>query len=206
MKFIALFLIITIGAWSPLIFDIEYLNNYQTPLSWSFFLVSGVILYRMKFKKNNYFKLFLFRNYIKFKRLFGDINQKLKPETDNKQQTPLQMKSIKLWKLLLRDSNSNMSCSLINKIRQIEKDNMLVILSQINEQDYLLTIMDVDTTKSCLYEVPIYSKISTILIDTFDTENQKRMNLRQSVKKESISNDLDKLINEQVKSLIKTLD
>ena len=206
MKFIALFLIITIGAWSPLIFDIEYLNNYQTPLSWSFFLVSGVILYRMKFKKNNYFKLFLFRNYIKFKRLFGDINQKLKPETDNKQQTPLQMKSIKLWKLLLRDSNSNMSCSLINKIRQIEKDNMLVILSQINEQDYLLTIMDVDTTKSCLYEVPIYSKISTILIDTFDTENQKRMNLRQSVKKESISNDLDKLINKQVKSQIKTLD
>jgi hypothetical protein len=116
---------------------------------------------------------------------------------------PIQYKSVRLWKLLLRDEESQITCSLGNRIRQIEKDNMLLILSPINQQDFMLTIMDVDSEKSCLYEVPIHSKYSESLIEIFDSENEKRMTLMQKEKKQSIHNDLDKLIAQQEQVLRK---
>jgi hypothetical protein len=61
--------------------------------------------------------------------------------------------------------------------------------------------MDVDNNKSCLYEIPIYSRISDNLIEVFDNENERRMNLGQSEKRQSIHNDLDKLISQQQESL-----
>jgi hypothetical protein len=116
---------------------------------------------------------------------------------------PIQYKSVRLWKLLLRDEGSQITCSLGNRIRQIEKNNMLLILSPINQQDFMLTIMDVDSEKSCLYEVPIHSKYSESLIEIFDSENEKRMTLMQKEKKQSIHNDLDKLISQQEQVLRK---
>jgi hypothetical protein len=141
------------------------------------------------------------KNYIRFKWSVSNINKTLKAEPENHEILPIQTKSIKLWKLLLRDDESQISCSLGNRIRQIEKDNMLLILSPINQLDFQLTIMDVDNNKSCLYEIPIYSRISDNLIEVFDNENERRMNLGQSEKRQSIHNDLDKLISQQQESL-----
>jgi hypothetical protein len=108
---------------------------------------------------------------------------------------------MRLWKLLLRDLGSQISCSLGNRIRQIEKDNMLLILSPINQVDYQLTIMDVDNNKSCLYEIPVHSKFAESLIEIFDTENERRMSIGQIEKRKSIHNDLDKLISQQENAL-----
>jgi hypothetical protein len=166
-----------------------------------FFLLVGYGTYKLKFNKKNSFKNFIYRNYIKFKWGLQNINEKLQAKPENSEILPIQTKSIKLWKLLLRDDKSQISCSLGNKIRQIEKDNMLLILSPINQQDFQLTIMDVDNNKSCLYEIPIYSRLSENLIDAFDSENEKRMNEGQSEKRQSIHNDLDKLIYQQQESL-----
>jgi hypothetical protein len=57
--------------------------------------------------------------------------------------------------------------------------------------------MDVDENKSCLYEIRFGDKSSTVLMDLFDTENEKRMLMGQSEKRESIHNDLDKLLKQQ---------
>ena len=86
---------------------------------------------------------------------------------------------------------------MIDKVRQIERDNMIVLLSPMNEVDHLMTIMDVDDNKSCLYEIRFSNKSSQNLIDLFDTENEKRMLQGQSEKRESIHNDLDKLLKQQ---------
>ena len=86
---------------------------------------------------------------------------------------------------------------MVNKIRQIEKDNMVIILTPMNEQDYLMTIMDVDNNKSCLYEIRIGNKNSILLIDLFDNENEKRMLIGQKEKRDTIQNDLDKLLKQQ---------
>ena len=157
--------------------------------------------YKVRFQRRNSFRNFIYRNYIRSRWILNDICEKLNTHPQDSEILPIQTKSIKLWKLLLRDEKSQISCSLGNRIRQIEKDNMLLILSPINQQDYQLTIMDVDINKSCLYEIPINSKLSENLIDHFDNENEKRMNFGQSEKRQSIHSDLDRLISQQQESL-----
>jgi hypothetical protein len=70
------------------------------------------------------------------------LNRNISKEETKSEILPIQYKSVRLWKLLLRDGDSVISCSMVNKIRQIEKDNMLLILSPINEMDYQMTIME----------------------------------------------------------------
>jgi hypothetical protein len=144
----------------------------------------------------NRIKRNLFRNYISLKWNLSALKSRFETQElpDNR---PIQVKSFRLWKLLLKDHESVISCSMIDKVRQIERDNMLVLLSPMNEIDHLMTIMDVDDNKSCLYEIRFSNKSSQNLIDLFDTENEKRMLQGQSEKRESIHNDLDKLLKQQ---------
>lgn len=142
-------------------------------------------------------KIFLFRKYIKTKEYCRSIKDKVIESREPHDNLPIQVKSAKLWKLLLRDSGSVISCSMVNKIRQIERDNMLIIMSPLNEMDSMMTIMDVDNNKSCLYEIRFGNRSSSTLIELFDMENEKRMLMGQSEKRESIHNDLDKLLSQQ---------
>ena len=150
----------------------------------------------MKSIKNN-LKFFIFRKYISSKNYFKRVKETIDHDKDTHDNLPIQVKSTKLWKLLLKDSESVISCSMVNKIRQIEKDNMLVTMKPMNERDCLMTIMDVDDNKSCLYEIRFGDKSSLALMDLFDTENERRMLLGQSEKRDSIHNDLDKLLKQQ---------
>jgi hypothetical protein len=197
MKFFILSAIFTLGFFSPVIYQNILIENNGILLLPLFSILMGYIGYRVRFRRRNSFRNFLYRNYIKFRWIVDGINDKLKAQPENTEILPIQTKSIKLWKLLLRDDKSQISCSLGNRIRQVEKDNMLLILAPINQQDYQLTIMDVDNIKSCLYEIPMYSKLSEVLIEVFDNENEKRMLEGQLEKKQSIHNDLDKLISQQ---------
>ena len=197
MKFLILTTIFTLGVISPIIYKNIILTQQEIILLPLVSLLVGYVGYRFKFKRKNSFKNFVYRNYIKFRWMVDSVNVRLKAQPENTEILPIQTKSIKLWKLLLRDDKSQISCSLGNRIRQVEKDNMLLILSPINQQDYQLTIMDVDNMKSCLYEIPMYSKLAEVLIEVFDDENEKRMLEGQLEKKQSIHNDLDKLISQQ---------
>lgn len=143
------------------------------------------------------FKIFLFRKYIKIKEYCRSIKDRVTESRESNDNLPIQVKSSKLWKLLLRDADSVISCSMVNKIRQIERDNMLIIMSPLNEMDSMMTIMDVDNNKSCLYEIRFGNRSSSTLIELFDTENERRMLIGQSEKRESIHNDLDKLLFQQ---------
>jgi hypothetical protein len=146
--------------------------------------------------KMNRLKRNVLRTYIVLKWKLSNVKSKfeVKEPPDDR---PIQVKSFRLWKLLLKDNESVISCSMVNKVRQIERDNMLVLLSPMNEVDHLMTIMDVDDNKSCLYEIRFSNRSSMDLIELFDTENEKRMLLGQSEKRESIHNDLDKLLKQQ---------
>jgi hypothetical protein len=109
----------------------------------------------------------------------------------------LQDKGIRLWKLCLRDKDTSISCSISNQMRQIEKNSMVIILSPINSIDYLMTIMDIDRSKSCLYEIRIGPKLSESVISAFDNENERRMKLGEEERRDSIMKDLDKLLQQE---------
>ena len=151
----------------------------------------------------NNIKINLFRKYIKTKWYIRKVKNRLNNDIEVKDNLPIQLKSTKLWKLLLKDPESVISCSMVNKIRQIERDNMLIILSPMNEMDCLMTIMDVDDYKSCLYEIRFAQKSALSLMDLFDVENERRMLLGQTEKRDSIHNDLDKLLKQQEEILRK---
>jgi len=197
MKTIASIIIFVLGVFSPMLYQSIITNPTAI---WVYFTIFGLVsvgTYKVRFKNKKRFKYFLFRNYLNLKHSMSNFHNKINHHQQDFEILPIQNKSVRLWKLLLRDENSQISCSLVNRIRQIEKDNMLLILSPVNQMDFQLTIMDVDSNKSCLYEIPIYSKFSENLIEIFDLENEKRMNLGQNEKRQSIHNDLDKLISQQ---------
>jgi hypothetical protein len=67
--------------------------------------------------------------------------------------------------------------------------------------DFQMTIMDVESNRSCLFEITFGNKNSETIIDLFDSENEKRMILGQQEKRNSIQSDLDKLLQQQEQSL-----
>jgi len=180
-------------------------GNFNENYLISYFALSFLITYvgfRMKFKTQKRLKFFVLRKFILARNILQNVDDKInRYEQINETLLPIQEKSIRLWKLLLRDELSVISCSMVNKIRQVEKDNMVIILSPMNEQDFLMTIMDVDLTKSCLYEIRMGNKNSLNLIDLFDNENEKRMLMGQNEKRNTIQNDLDKLLKQQEEAL-----
>ena len=108
----------------------------------------------------------------------------------------MQEKALRLWKLCLKDRETNITCSISNKTRQIEKNNMLITLSTLSSSsiDYQMTIIDVDKDKSCLYEIRLSDRIAQSVITSFDVENERRMKEGEDEKRNSICSDLDKLL------------
>lgn len=117
----------------------------------------------------------------------------------------LEEKVIRLWKLCLKNKSTQISCSIPKQIRQLHKDNMLIILSPLNSIEYLMTIIDTDNTKRCLYEVTITQKQCDVVISAFDTENEKRMRQTEQERRNSIHNDLDSLLKKEEEFLSKKI-
>ena len=166
-------------------------GNFNQNYLIGYFALSFLITYvgyKAKFKTQKRLKFFVLRKFILARNILQNVDDKInRHDQINETLLPIQEKSIRLWKLLLRDELSVISCSMVNKIRQVEKDNMVIILSPMNEQDFLMTIMDVDSTKSCLYEIRMGNKNSFNLIDLFDNENEKRMLMGQNEKRNTIN-------------------
>jgi hypothetical protein len=167
-------------------------------------IVISYIFYRRTFKTTRSFRYFLIKKYININSKFRRIDHRLVSlEKDDEGTNALQEKAVKLWKLCLRDKETNISCSISTRTRQIEKNNMLIILSPLNTLDYLMTIIDVDKDKSCLYEIRMSDKVSDSVIAVFDNENEKRMKEGEEERRKSIYNDLDKLLTQEEQALNK---
>jgi hypothetical protein len=67
----------------------------------------------------------------------------------------------------------------------------------------MMTIMDVDSTKSCLYEIRIGQKLSEGVISSFDMENERRIKMGEEERRKSIFMDLDKLLLQEEESVRK---
>jgi Tfp pilus tip-associated adhesin PilY1 len=116
--------------------------------------------------------------------------------------TPFQEKAIRLWKLVLKDSNSKLAFNTYG-IRQIEKDNLLIVFQHNTTGESVLTIMDTKDNNNNLYELHIPLKQSMYVCDLFDGEMDKRMNNVESKKRSIIETDLDNLIKEEEKNIKK---
>jgi hypothetical protein len=172
------------------IVDLSKIKFIYWVISFSIILLS---LYKYKFKSEKLFKYFIFKNYLNINKSLKWFDTKV--TSGEIKVSPMQEKAVKLWKVCLKNKKSIISCSISNKIRHIEKNNLLITLSPTNQIDYLMTI--IDNNKSCLYEIRISSKLADDVILSFDVENQRRMMIIEESKRKFIYNDLDKLLSSE---------
>jgi hypothetical protein len=114
--------------------------------------------------------------------------------------TTYEGKAIRLWKILLKDEDTQMNYN-TSGVRQIEKDNVLMMFQPAGNSEYLMTLFDVDDTRRSLYELRIPQKESEVVSDYFDTEMEKRMKKAENNKRSIIETDLDKLLEKEEKLL-----
>ena len=176
---------------TPNVLNGIYASNlffYLYPFSMS---LLGFVVYKRNFKNPSQFKFFMLRRYVSMK---SNINTFIKKQTkSNFEETPIHWKAKKLWTSLLKDPKTKFTSSLITKDIHLENNNFLLCLNRMNEVDYLLTIFNVTNQKSYLYEVTIKDKLAEFFIDSFNEENEKRLEKTKQAKMELINKDLTKL-------------
>ena len=121
---------------------------------------------------------------------------------ENKIITPFQEKGIKLWRLCLKDSSTKLAFN-TNGVRQIEKENLLLVFQHNLSGESIMTIMDINDNYKNIYELNILNRQSNYVCDLFDDEMDKRMSLVESTKRKIIETDLDNLLIVQ-ENLLKT--
>lgn len=127
---------------------------------------------------------------VKWRQWKNSFDKRIGPEDQTT--SPYQDKAIRLWKLTLKDTESKLGVS-TQGVRQIEKDNLLIIFQYTDSNsNSILTIMDDN-----VYELSIPPKQSITICDYFDDEMDRRMDKSVSAKRVIIETDLDKLVNSQ---------
>lgn len=121
---------------------------------------------------------------------------------ENKVTTPFQEKAIKLWRLCLKDSSTKLAFN-TNGVRQIEKENLLLVFQHNPSGESVMTIMDINEHNKNIYELNVLSKQANYVCDIFDDEMDKRMYLVENKKRQIIETDLDNLLKEQENRLKK---
>lgn len=129
------------------------------------------------------------------------FNKKIYPEKEH-QISPYQEKAIRLWKLLLKDRESQLGVSTYG-VRQIEKGNLLMVFQVANasSDDSVLTIMDVASAGNNLYELHISARNAGYVCEFFDAEMDRRMSNAENKRRSIIETDLDKLLRDQDQNL-----
>jgi len=130
----------------------------------------------------------------KWRQWRSSINNSIKPG-DNIV-TPFAEKSIRLWKLLLKDKSAKLGFNTWG-IRQIERGNLLLVFQHNPTSESIMTIMDINDNNHNIYELHINIKQSMHVSELFDKEMDKRMTDSESKKRNIIETDLDKLLKEE---------
>lgn len=127
-----------------------------------------------------------------WRRWKNSLDNRITPD-EYKIMTPFQEKGIKLWRLCLKDNSTKLAFN-TNGIRQIEKENLLLVFQHNPSGESVMTIMDISDSSKNIYELNILSKQSAYVCDLFDDEMDKRMSLVESTKRQIIETDLDNLL------------
>lgn len=113
----------------------------------------------------------------------------------------IQRKSVDLFKLYLRNPETNLVCSLMSGKRHIDVDDVLLILNK-TPRGYVLTVIDENNKNSInCYEVNLPDVTSFELIELFDNKMERRLVNSEASKKGAISKDLDSLIELATKNI-----
>lgn len=135
---------------------------------------------------------------VKWQRWRQSIDNNLTP--DKHKITPFEEKAIKLWRLCLKDKDTQLAYN-SSAVRQLEKDNLLLIFKPSGNNDFIMTIIDITSEKKSVFEIHIPLRHSNDVCDYFDDELDKRMKDTENAKRAIIGDDLDRLLAQEGKDL-----
>ena len=115
--------------------------------------------------------------------------------------TPYEEKSLRLWKLLLKDEDTKMSFN-NHGVRQVEKKNVFMKLQHGGNNDYIMTVIDITTERRSLYEIHIPINHAEVIGDYFDYELERRMKRSENNKRIIIETDIDNLLEQEEKLVL----
>ena len=107
--------------------------------------------------------------------------------------SPYQVKVIKLWRMLLRNPNVSLQFNPYGT-RQIEHNDLMMIF---NNSEFVMTIMDTNPHRKCVYEIHLPVQWGEEIITYFDVELSRRMRGTEDDKRSIIGDDLDALIRQE---------
>lgn len=136
-------------------------------------VVGAYVGYRIRFKNNRALKFYILRRFVEMNARFKRIDKKVIYGKEIKL-TPLQDRSLKIWKVLLRDPETVLYYSPTKRQRQVKSDNILIVLNEYVDYHNLI-MFDTSSVSVNFYEVRISVQYSGLLIDSFDLEMDRRM-------------------------------
>lgn len=137
---------------------------------------------------------------IKWRKWKEKLDSKIIPEPEKI--SAYQEKAIKLWKICLRDKDTQLAYN-TSGIRQLEKESLFMIFKPSSNRDYIMTIMDINDSRKSVYEIHVPNNYADDVCDFFDIELERRMREAENNKRSIIDDDLNKLLDQEEKSIIK---
>lgn len=149
---------------------------------------------------NYRFKYKLKRFLVKWQRWRQRLDNKL--ASDKTKLSAFEEKAIKLWRVCLKDKDTQLAYNSFG-IRQLEKDNLFLIFKPSGNSDFIMTIMDINDERKNVFEIHIPNKHANDVCDYFDMELEKRMRELEGAKRAIIGDDLDRLLEQEEKELVR---
>lgn len=132
---------------------------------------------------------------VRWRRFMRHFDKGLYPEKEHRI-SPYQEKAIRLWRMTLKDPSSRLGVSTYG-VRQVDRENIVIIFQDFGTDDSILTIMDTNDNGNNLYELHLSKRHSVMVCEAFDDEMNRRMNRVESAKRLLIESDLDSLLKDQ---------
>jgi hypothetical protein len=154
-------------------------------------------IYKILWKKISLLKIDILKLYIKINRISKKIDKVFTNDTVNQvaynTSGSILDRSIKIWKFSIKKESNNLLSSISLNQRQIVGDNIMLILKNYSNQEYILSILNT-SEKSSFYEIYIENNIAKELIKMFDESLENRLIKIENEKRNIINNNIDTLI------------
>jgi hypothetical protein len=166
-----------------------FVRDWYIPLLayFGFFALMGYITFKIRFKNVRILKFFLFRKLLSLNKAFHLIDSKIYSEKIDL--SAAQEKSLKMWNKLLKDPNVELQTCNVSGRRIIKRGSLICILKS-TMQESNLVIMQNNGVK-IFYDIFMPQKNANEMTNSFDSIQEKRINLLIEKEKESIENILE---------------
>lgn len=148
------------------------------------------LIYKLRFKRIGVLKFYLLRNLNKINKMYRSMDNKI--YAGGAELNSTQERVIDIFNSFLTDKSSLLNASLSTSTRTIQRGSALIVLK--TTEDSTITIIGGDDM-NLLFEVYIPSSYSKEMIKSFDKEQEKRMGVMETKKRnqlESIIKQLEK--------------